>query len=73
MADASLTTMQEDTAVATDVPGKGRGLKAARNIRSGEVILSELPILLVASDLEGSCSACLRTLPAATAGELVVK
>lgn len=46
-----------------DIPGRGKGLKAARNVRSGEVILAESPILLIPSDNKGFCSACLRTLP----------
>ena len=29
-----------------DVPGRGRGVFSTRHIRGGEVVLSELPLLL---------------------------
>jgi SET and MYND domain-containing protein len=51
-----------------DLPGRGRGLVAARNVREGEVLLSEPPVLLypsTLSSLASYCSACFRSLPAA--------
>ncbi|CAO2189353.1 unnamed protein product [Urochloa humidicola] len=54
-----------------DLPGRGRGLVAARNVREGEVLLSEPPILLYPStlaSLRSYCAACFRSLPAAASG-----
>ncbi|NP_001299818.2 Histone-lysine N-methyltransferase ASHR2 [Zea mays] len=51
-----------------DLPGRGRGLVAARNVREGEVLLSEPPVLLypsTLSSLRSYCSACFRSLPPA--------
>ncbi len=52
-----------------DVPGKGRGVFAATQIRSGETVLSELPLLLFPQESfrRSVCSFCLRSL--ALAGE----
>ncbi|PWZ43842.1 Histone-lysine N-methyltransferase ASHR2 [Zea mays] len=53
-----------------DLPGRGRGLVAARIVREGEVLFSEPPVLLypsTLSSLRSYCSACFRSLtPAAT-------
>lgn len=45
-----------------DVPGKGRGVFAARTIRGGEVVLSEQPLLLYPQQDTAAafCSYCLR-------------
>jgi len=45
-----------------EVPGKGRGVFAARPIRGGEVVLHELPLLLYPqqSTAAAFCSHCLR-------------
>ena len=46
--------------------GRGRALRAARDIAAGEVVLSDLPLLLTPSHdaVADVCSACLRLLPA---------
>eukprot|EP00240_Pyramimonas_obovata_P005783 CAMPEP_0118929162 /NCGR_PEP_ID=MMETSP1169-20130426/6239_1 /TAXON_ID=36882 /ORGANISM="Pyramimonas obovata, Strain CCMP722" /LENGTH=324 /DNA_ID=CAMNT_0006871297 /DNA_START=112 /DNA_END=1083 /DNA_ORIENTATION=- len=48
-----------------DIPGKGRGLVAARDIRAGETILVESPILAYVVDETKRliCANCLRVLP----------
>ncbi|KAF8774961.1 hypothetical protein HU200_005008 [Digitaria exilis] len=49
-----------------DLPGRGRGLVAARNVGEGEVLLSESPALLYPStlaSLRSYCAACFRSLP----------
>lgn len=45
-----------------EVPGKGRGVFAARLIKSGEVVLAEQPLLLFPqhSTAAAFCSHCLR-------------
>lgn len=49
-----------------DSPGRGRALRAARDIAAGEVVFSDLPLLLTPSHdaVADVCSACLRLLPA---------
>lgn len=54
--------MNTDVAVVIDIPGRGQGLKAARNVTAGEVILSDLPILIAQNDVGEFCTACLRAL-----------
>jgi hypothetical protein len=46
------------------LPGRGKGLVAVRDIRAGETVLSEAPFLLfVQPSFTGSvCAQCLRTL-----------
>ncbi|KAF0899499.1 hypothetical protein E2562_019982 [Oryza meyeriana var. granulata] len=59
--------MAGDALRAADLPGRGRGLLAARNIREGEVILTEQPLLLYPASLAALpsfCSACFRSLSA---------
>lgn len=60
--------MKASAAVVVDIPGRGKGLKAARDVTSGEIILSDLPILLAANDDGEFCSACLRTITARGGG-----
>ena len=43
-------------------PGRGMGLKAARDIKAGEVVLPDLPIVLTSAGPADFCTACLRTL-----------
>ncbi|KAG2582314.1 hypothetical protein PVAP13_6KG100335 [Panicum virgatum] len=53
-----------------DLPGRGRGLVAARGVREGEVLLSEPALLLYPSalaSLRAYCAACFRALPADSA------
>ncbi|KQJ95536.1 histone-lysine N-methyltransferase ASHR2 [Brachypodium distachyon] len=60
--------MAGDALRVADLPGRGRGLVAARDILEGEVLLSEPPILLYPSSLASLpsyCSACFRCLPQA--------
>uniref|UniRef100_A0A0E0LSB0 SET domain-containing protein n=1 Tax=Oryza punctata TaxID=4537 RepID=A0A0E0LSB0_ORYPU len=60
--------MAGDALRAADLPGRGSGLLAARNIREGEVILTEQPLLLYPASLASLpsfCSACFRSLSAA--------
>ena len=45
-------------------PGRNKGLRAARNIKAGEVVLSDLPIILTSTGSSGFCTACLRTIAA---------
>ncbi|KAG0522894.1 hypothetical protein BDA96_07G077100 [Sorghum bicolor] len=62
------TAAAGDALRVADLPGRGRGLVAARNVREGEVLLSEPPVLLypsTLSSLASYCSACFRSLPAA--------
>lgn len=49
-----------------EIPGRGLGVVATRPLQSGEVILTELPILLYpqASAVSEVCSFCLRWLSA---------
>ncbi|KAL6659032.1 hypothetical protein ACP70R_003072 [Stipagrostis hirtigluma subsp. patula] len=59
-----------DSLRVADLPGRGRGLVAARNVREGEVLLSESPILLyptALASLPSYCSACFRSLSPAAA------
>ncbi len=53
--------MNTDVAVVVDIPGRGKGLKAGRNVAAGEVILSDLPIIIAQNDVGEFCTACLRT------------
>uniref|UniRef100_I1QGI1 SET domain-containing protein n=1 Tax=Oryza glaberrima TaxID=4538 RepID=I1QGI1_ORYGL len=60
--------MAGDALRAADLPGRGRGLLAARNIREGEVILTEQPLLLYPASLASLpsfCSACFRSFSSA--------
>ncbi|KAG2577362.1 histone-lysine N-methyltransferase ASHR2-like [Panicum virgatum] len=53
-----------------DLPGRGRGLVAARSVREGEMLLSEPALLLYPSalaSLRAYCAACFRALPADSA------
>ncbi len=47
-----------------EVPGRGRALRAARDIAAGEVVLTDWPILLTCSQdaVDSVCSCCLRLL-----------
>uniref|UniRef100_A0A0A9F117 SET domain-containing protein n=1 Tax=Arundo donax TaxID=35708 RepID=A0A0A9F117_ARUDO len=68
---SSTTAAAADALLVADLPGRGRGLVSARNVREGEVLLSESPILLypaTLASLPSYCSACFRSLPAAAAG-----
>ncbi|KAK3121389.1 hypothetical protein QOZ80_8BG0652160 [Eleusine coracana subsp. coracana] len=59
------TVAAGDSLRVSDLPGRGRGLIAARNVREGEVLLSESPILLypaTLASLTSYCSACFRSL-----------
>lgn len=49
----------------TDVPGRGRALRAGRDISAGEVVFTDLPILLSCSQdaVASVCSGCLCILP----------
>ena len=54
-----------------ELPGRGRGLVAARDIRAGETVLSEDPLLLFVQPAfaDSVCAQCLRMLaPGATLG-----
>jgi len=48
----------------SEVPGRGRALRAARDIAAGEVVLTDWPILLTCSQdaVDSVCSCCLRQL-----------
>nr|CAB3504885.1 unnamed protein product [Digitaria exilis] len=73
LAAAAATTMATppqnpttDALRVADLPGRGRGLVAARNVGEGEVLLSESPALLYPStlaSLRSYCAACFRSLP----------
>ncbi|KAL6843152.1 hypothetical protein ACP4OV_026865 [Aristida adscensionis] len=71
MASAPQNPAAGDPLRVADLPGRGRGLVAARNVREGEVLLSESPILLypaTLASLSSYCSACFRSLsPSAAA------
>lgn len=59
------TATAGDALRVSDLPGRGRGLIASRNVREGEVLLSESPILLypaTLASLASYCSACFRSL-----------
>lgn len=59
--------MAGDALRVADLPGRGRALLAARNVREGEVLLSEPPLLLYPASLASLpsfCSACFRSLSA---------
>ncbi|TKW08406.1 hypothetical protein SEVIR_6G026300v4 [Setaria viridis] len=61
------TAATSDALRVADLPGRGRGLVAARNVREGEVLLSEPALLLYPStlaSLRSYCAACFRSLPA---------
>jgi hypothetical protein len=47
-----------------EVPGRGRALRAARDIAAGEVVLTDWPVLLTCSQdaVDSVCSCCLRLL-----------
>eukprot|EP00976_Prorocentrum_cordatum_P047760 964616-Prorocentrum_minimum.AAC.3 len=51
--------------IEVDIPGKGRGLVAARDIRAGETVLVENPVLVYVVDEAKRliCANCLRVLP----------
>jgi hypothetical protein len=65
------TAVAGDALRVADLQGRGRSLVADRNVREGEVLLSESPILLypaTLASLASYCSACFRSLsPAAVA------
>ncbi len=44
------------------VAGRGRGVVATRDIRSGETVLTDLPTFVVSHDTDHYCCACLRDL-----------
>ncbi|KAJ1267726.1 hypothetical protein BS78_07G079700 [Paspalum vaginatum] len=64
------TAAAGDVLRVADIPGRGRGLLVARNVREGEVLLSEPAALLypaTLASLSSYCAACFRSLPAAAA------
>ena len=44
------------------VAGRGRGVVATRDIRSGETVLTDLPTFIVCNYADSYCSNCLRDL-----------
>lgn len=42
------------------VAGRGRGVVATSDIRSGETVLTDLPTFVVCNDTDHYCSNCLR-------------
>lgn len=68
LAAAAAMAATSDALRVADLPGRGRGLVATRNVREGEVLLSEPALLLYPStlaSLRSYCAACFRSLPAA--------